>query len=209
MQRDLHDGLGPAIAAQTLVVSSARRLLKTDPQHAEQLLAKVENDIHGTLEQVRRLVHSLRPPDLSQLGLVGALGSRLRELVGETLKLELVFPEARVTYPAAVEVAAYHIVTEAVTNVVRHAHARSCRVELRATATARENSLSDDGGGFTETHYGVGVASMQERAQELGGTFSAGPNPSNRSGVRVRVSLPLFTVERRRSSAPGPAGKEA
>lgn len=76
LQRDLHDGLGPAIAAQTLVVSSARRLLRTDPQHAEQLLSKLETDIDRTLAQMRSLIHGLRPPDLDQLGLVRSFTSK-------------------------------------------------------------------------------------------------------------------------------------
>jgi PAS domain S-box-containing protein len=130
LQRDLHDGLGPALGAQILIVGSARRRLATDPQEADRLLGKLETDMHGTLEQVRRLVYSLRPPELDQLGLVGALPPKLRELAGEQLRLELVLPDPSISYPAAVEVAAYRIVTEAVSNVVRHAQAQSCKVEL-------------------------------------------------------------------------------
>ncbi len=197
LQRDLHDSLGPAIAAQTLVVGSARRLLRTDPQRAEQLLDKLEDDIYRTLAEVRSLVHALRPPDLDQLGLVRALTPKLGELAGITLRLELIFPDANETYPAAVEVAAYHIVMEAVTNVVRHARARSCSVELKVTGAALEVSVSDDGIGLTATHYGVGIASMRERAEELGGMFSV--LSPNYSGVRIGASLPLFEVERRRT----------
>ncbi len=197
VQRDLHDGLGPAIAAQTLVVSSARRLLRTDPQRAEQLLTKLENDIHRTLTEMRSLIYSLRPPDLDQLGLEGALRPKLRELAGETLKLELVFPAAKAAYPAAVEVAAYHITTEAVSNVVRHARAGLCTVELKVSGANLELSVTDDGVGLTGTRSGVGMASMRERAQELGGNFLVLELP-NHPGVRVRASLPLTNIEKRR-----------
>lgn len=196
LQRDLHDGLGPAIAAQTLVVSSARRLLRTDPQHAEQLLTKLENDIHRTLTGMRSLIYRLRPPDLDQLGLEGALRPKLRELTGETFRLELVFPAAKAAYPAAVEVAAYHIATEAVSNVVRHAQARSCTVELKVSGATLELSVTDDGVGLTGTRYGVGMASMRERAQELGGDFLVS-EPPDRPGVHVRASLPLANIQKR------------
>ncbi len=208
VQRDLHDGLGPAIAAQTLVVSSARRLLRTDPQHAEQLLTKLENDIHRTLAQMRSLIYSLRPPDLDQLGLEGALRPKLRELVGESLKLELVFPAAKAAYPAAVEVAAYHIATEAVSNVVRHAQARLCTVELKVSGATLELSVTDDGVGLTGTRSGVGTASMRERAQEIGGNLVILSDPPHRPGVRVRATLPLFKIERRHTSVSSALGEE-
>ena len=207
LQRDLHDGLGPALAAQMLVVSSARRSLETDPEHASALLGKLELDIHATLAQLRSLVHGLRPPVLDQLGLEGALRQRLRKLVGDTPRLELTFPAVRVAYPAAVEVAAYYIATEAVANVVRHAQAGVCQVELKVDGVALELSVTDDGVGFSEPRYGVGLSSMRARAQELGGALkiSSGQVSSGRvscehPGTRVWVSLPFLKPERRRSA---------
>jgi PAS domain S-box-containing protein len=197
LQRDLHDGLGPELGAQTLIVGSARRILETDPQGADQLLGKLERDVQGTLEQVRRLVYSLRPPDLDQLGLVGALPPKLKELVGEQLRLELVLPDPSLSYPAAIEVAAYRIVTEAVSNVLRHARARACKVELRVSETGLEIEIGDDGIGFDHQRPGVGLTAMRERAEELGGKFSVAPVLPGGLGVRVWASLPFRKPERR------------
>lgn len=194
LQRDLHDGLGPALGAQTLIVGSIRRSLKSDPQGADRLLNKLESNMHETLERVRQLVYSLRPPELDQLGLVGALAAKVRERVGEQLQLELLLPDPALTYPAAVEVAAYRIVLEAVSNVVRHAQARSCTVSLKTTANALEITVSDDGKGISHERRGVGMGAMRTRAEELGGRFSV---TENHPGVRVWASLPLFGLEQR------------
>ena len=194
LQRDLHDGLGPALGAQTLIVGSIRRSLKSDPQGADQLLNKLESDMHGMIERVRQLVYSLRPPELDQLGLAGALAAKVRERVGEQLRLELELPDASITYPAAVEVAAYRIVLEAVSNVVRHAQAHSCRVELRVDGGKLDITVSDDGKGINHERRGVGMGAMRARAEELGGQLSV---TESHPGVRVWASLPLFGLERR------------
>jgi signal transduction histidine kinase len=191
LQRDLHDGLGSTLGAQTLIIGSARRLLEADPQRADQLLSKLETDMHGTLEQVRRLVYSLRPPELDQLGLTGALRLKLRGLVSGRLRLEFILPDSAINYPAAVEVAAYCIVTEAVSNVVRHAHARSCQVALKVTATGLEIEVTDDGRGFEHQRHGVGLYAMRERAEELGGELSVTSRQPTNPGIRIWASLPL------------------
>lgn len=189
LQRDLHDRLGPTLAAQSLAVSSARHLLRADAGRAERLLEKLEDELWGTLEGVRRLAHNLTPPDLEVLGLEGALRLRAEALAGERLKLELVFPDTLPPAPAA-ESAAYHIVSEAVANVVRHAGARTCRVELRADGGWLELSVTDDGRGFVGEGRGLGLVSMRERAEEIGGRFAVTAAPDT-PGVRVWASLPL------------------
>lgn len=201
LQRDLHDGLGSALGAQTLIVGSARRLLKSDPQGADQLLAKLESDMHGTLGQVRQLVYGLRPPELDQLGLVQALRLKLKGLTSGQLRLELILPEPSITYPVAVEVAAYRIVTEAVSNVVRHARARSCRVELRLTETGLEIAITDDGRDFDHQRREVQYSAMRERAHELEGQFSVSSRQPLCSGVRVGMGLPFPPLGERHTHA--------
>ena len=103
-------------------------------------------------------------------------------------------PESLPPLPAAVEVAAYHIAREAVTNAARHARAGSCRVCLAIEDSPERPELvlevSDDGVGLpAERHAGVGLSSMRERAEELGGEFSV-ESPS-KEGVRVLARLPL------------------
>ena len=196
LQRDLHDGLGPTLAAQTLVVNSARQLIASDPAKADALLAKLEDTLCTTLEGVRRLVYSLMPSDLDQLGLQGALRLKTEALAGSALQLELSFLGTSHAYPAAVESAAYYVVTEAVTNVVRHASARMCRIEVRETEGRLELSVTDDGTGLISRHRGLGLQNMCERAEELGGRFAVTSRLPEASGVQVSASLPLSDVLR-------------
>lgn len=103
---------------------------------------------------------------------------------------------------------AYHNVTEAVVNVVRHARAQTCKVELKVRNAELEISVSDDGIGLTGAQYGVGLSSMRER-EELGGSFLVVSDPPNHPGVHIRASLPLFNVERRRTAASTTLREEA
>jgi signal transduction histidine kinase len=200
LRRDLHDGLGPALAAHTLKLGSVRALLQRDPAAADRLLADLESDIQSSLTDIRRLVYNLRPPSLDELGLLGAiresaaqygwLGEKGRN-GSEPQRLHIVVeaPERLPPLPAAVEVAAYRIVQEALTNVVRHAQAKSCRIKLSLDKSLRLE-LTDDGRGLPpERQPGVGLASMRERAQELGGSCQVENRPEG--GVRVLAWLPL------------------
>lgn len=151
--------------------------------------------MYDTLEGVRRLVYSLTPSDLHQLGLLDALRLKLGALAEGELALELAFPAVPRTYPAAVESAAYHIITEAVANVVRHARARRCRVELTVRKDGLELSVIDDGIGLAGTRQSIGLLSMRERAEELGGRFSVSSRQDRKTGVRVWVLLPLVDMQ--------------
>ena len=93
--------------------------------------------------------------------------------------------------PAAVEVAAYRIVVEAVNNALRHSRADSCAVRLRRRSGTLEVEVRDTGNGLGTSSDGVGLGSMRERAEELGGSCSISSTPGE--GTRVLVSLPLTT----------------
>jgi signal transduction histidine kinase len=192
LRRDLHDGLGPRLAAHTLKVGSARSLYPRDPAAADALLSELEADTEAALSEVRRLVHDLRPPALDELGLLGALREAAARYGtdGPGISVEAPEAEAMPPLPAAVEVAAYRIAQEALTNVVRHARATSCLVRVSAEEGALEMEVSDDGVGLPEDRTpGVGLHSMRERAEELGGECKIEPVPSG--GTRVMVRLPL------------------
>jgi two-component system, NarL family, sensor kinase len=190
LRRDLHDGLGPALAAMGLKVDAARNVLRRAPDEAEALLGQLGNQLHESVADIRRLVHGLRPPALDELGLVGALREHARELEHHGLRVTLEAPDALPPLPAAVEVAAYRIVQEALTNVVRHASAERCRVQFTLGPRALELEVSDDGRGLApERTHGVGFASMRERAAELGGSVEVRGAP--RGGTSVRARLPL------------------
>jgi len=144
----------------------------------------------GAVLDIRRLVSALRPPALDELGLVGALRqvARAAEPNPASVRVEVSGPE--VPLPAAVEVAAFRIAQEALTNVSRHAHARSCAIRLRCSEAAVELDVEDDGLGVSsEGRAGVGLGSMRERAEELGGTFVLEHRAEG--GTRVRAVLPL------------------
>ncbi len=193
LRRDLHDGFGPTLASQALKLDAALDLLHSDPATAGRLLGEVKAQSQGAVADIRRLVHALRPPALDELGLVGALNAHLQSLPVNGLRVNL---EAAPLPPlsAAVEVAAYRIALEAVTNTVRHAHASECRVRLAVADGALELVVEDNGIGLpaalpADHRAGVGLASLRERAAELGGTCRI--ENGTAGGVRVSARLPM------------------
>jgi len=193
LRRDLHDGFGPTLASQALKLDAAIDLLASDPAAAARLLGEVKAQTQGTVADVRRMVYALRPPALDELGLVGALQAQIQALPANGLRVSL---EAAPLPPlsAAVEVAAFRITLEAVTNTVRHAHASECRVRLAAPDRVLEIEVEDDGSGLPAGHIpGDGLASLRERTAELGGTCQVENRPAG--GVRVTARLPLAPAE--------------
>jgi signal transduction histidine kinase len=130
LRRDLHDGLGPQLASQALTIDAIAKLLTRDPQRAAALLQDLKAQAHAAIEDIRRVVYGLRPPALDELGLSGALEEQAARQSRNDLCFSLISPERLPPLPAAVEVAAYRIALEAMTNVVRHARARHCCVRL-------------------------------------------------------------------------------
>ncbi len=193
LQRDLHDGLGPTLAGALMKMEAARTRLDTSPGEADRLLGELASDTRRTIDEVRRLTYDLRPPALDQLGLVGALRERAAEFStarGEALEIGIEAPSDLPPLPAAVEVAAYRIGLEALTNVARHSGARRATLRLSAAGGALDVEVVDDGRGIEANgHSGVGHRSMRERAEELGGWLELGRRA--RAGTRVHARLPL------------------
>jgi len=203
LRRDLHDGLGPSLAALVLKAGSARALYPRDPKAADALLIGLEADLEGVIGEIRRLVYNLRPPALDDLGLLAAIRACAADCAGgaaspaaadsAALAITVETPDVLPALPAAVEVAAYRIVQEALTNVVRHARAHVCVVRV-VVDTVLQVEVSDDGMGIApERHAGVGLTSMRERAAELGGTCVV--DVSSLGGTRVTAHLPLSAGE--------------
>jgi signal transduction histidine kinase len=177
LRRDLHDGLGPTLAGVTLGLHAAQTRLTGDPTGTQQLLADLEAQIEGAVADIRRLVYGLRPPALDEFGLLRAIerhAARLDESGGLVVTVEGP-PEGLGALPAAVEVAAYRIATEALTNVARHSGASMCAVRIRRGARL-EFEIADNGVGMDRSCMGVGTAAMRERAAELGGDVQIGRN---------------------------------
>jgi signal transduction histidine kinase len=190
LRRNLHDGLGPSLGAVVLRIDTARNLAGTKPEDADRLLRQARDDVAAALSDVRRLVHDLRPPALDDLGLAGAVRQQAERLLAPrtTVTVDAV-PDAD-DLPAAVEVAAYRIASEALANVARHAHATACRVELTRDADgALVVTVTDDGVGIAaDAPAGVGLVSLRERAAELGGRCSV--RCPAEGGTEVRAVLP-------------------
>ncbi|RNM16330.1 sensor histidine kinase [Nocardioides pocheonensis] len=186
IRRDLHDGLGPAMAGVVYQLETARLLVSSDPDGATAQIDTVRDHVQEIVADVRRLVHELRPPALDDRGLVGAV----RQLA-EHQQLPVSVEAADLgTLSAAVEVAAYRIVAESLTNVARHAQAGSARVRLERTGTELVVEIADDGVGIgADVQAGVGLLSVRERAAELGGHTEVSCPPSG--GTVVRAVLPL------------------
>ncbi len=203
LRRDLHDGLGPILASQTLKMAAVRQLVRKNPEGAETLVDDVIHQNETTVTEVRRLVYGLRPPALDELGLVEAVRDLIRrggqdDLTASGLAIEVLAPEAGLPkLPAAVEVNAYRIALEALTNAARHSQARNCTIRFRCDQQNSENKatllvqISDDGAGIPDQYRaGVGMRSMRERAEELGGRLEI--QPASPSGTLITAWLPLI-----------------
>ena len=195
LRRDLHDGLGPALASLTLKLDAARNLLVRDPPAADALLVDLKKQTQGAVADIRRLVYELRPPSLDELGLVSALREQAEQYTDDGLNITIDAPEPLPALAAAVEVATYRIVQEAMINVVHHAQARTCTIRF-ALDHGLEVEVCDDGRGILAGHRaGVGLTSIRERAAELGGTCEIEPRPGG--GTRLHVQLPLAKAAER------------
>lgn len=191
LRRDLHDGLGPLLTGVALSADAASNLAERSPSESSAMLAAVRADSRTAIAEVRRIVEDLRPPALDELGLVAALRVRAaqtaRRLDGSSLRAEVDAPVELPPLPAAVEVAAYRIVTEALTNVVRHSTAS--RVVVRLVYDDEFCiEVHDDGRSNGSWSPGVGITGMRDRVAELGGRCDVGPGAG---GGLVRVSLPM------------------
>ncbi|MDF5755650.1 sensor histidine kinase [Spongiactinospora sp. TRM90649] len=188
LRRDLHDGLGQALANMSMSITVARSSLRGSPESADRLLIDLRSGMDSVSQEIRELVYGLRPPSLDDLGLAGAV----RALAGEAgLPVTVTADGLPECLPAAMEVAVYRIVQEALTNVRKHSRARTAAVTVRHSP--RRNALvitvRDDGRGLPPGHRpGVGFSSMRERAAELGGSCTI---TSQRRGVQVTAVLPL------------------
>ena len=185
------NGLGPLLAGVSLRLAAARNLLRDDANAADALLARLDEQTQGAVADVRRLVDDLRPPALDELGLVSAIREQAARFEG-TLAVSVDAADDLGDLPAAVEVAAFRIATEAITNCARHAGAQSCRVSLSLNGVLAVE-VRDDGRGLpAQVRPGIGLASIGERTAELGGTWSIGPAPDG--GTVVTARLPLGRV---------------
>lgn len=207
LRRDLHDGLGATLAALLLQAGALRMLMRGDLTAADAEVLELQAALRSAIADIRRLVYGLRPPSLDEFGLVGAIredaaryeashllaGHAPSGALDGRLRVLVEAPEHLPLLPAAVEVAAYRVAQEALTNVVRHAHAEVCHVRLALREDGHYGltvEVADNGVGLPqEPQSGVGLLSIRERAEELGGSCEIESVPGH--GMCVRVHFPL------------------
>jgi signal transduction histidine kinase len=189
LQRDLHDGVGPMMAALALELDRGRLMLEHDPASGEAVFNQLAGHLREAVRAVRTLVHDLRPPPLDELGLAGALAALANQLAPTTPSINVAETGLDRTIPADVELAAYRIAGEAMTNVGRHAAAAACDVSLIVDDARLVVEVRDDGVGLDHaSDDGMGRSSMKARAEEHGGTIHIASGPA---GTTVTAVLPL------------------
>jgi signal transduction histidine kinase len=191
LRRDLHDGLGPRLTGVAYAADAARNVLDRDPARAADLLTGLRAEAGEAILEVRRLVHGLRPPSLDQVGLEQTLRQHARHVLradGDPMTVEFDITTPLPALSAAVEVTAYRIVVEALTNAARHSGGDRATVTLCADGDTLAVEVRDNGHPATAWSPGVGLTSMRERAEMLGGTVATG---ADADGGAVSARLPL------------------
>ncbi|WP_231334042.1 sensor histidine kinase [Actinomadura graeca] len=195
LRHDLHDGLGPTLASLAMSLDAARITLACEPERMDPLLSDVRDRLALAVGEIRDMAHGLRPPALDDLGLVAAIQSFAE---GCCERVEVRFDGDPAGLPAAVEVAAYRIVQEALTNVRLHAPGSTALVLLTRAAELHV-MVADTGPGVPATRNGGhpksrrGLAAMKEWAAELGGGCAVTARAGG--GTVVTAHLPLTVAE--------------
>jgi signal transduction histidine kinase len=193
IRRDLHDGLGPTLASLTLKLDAVRNLLRQSPEKADALIDELKDQTAETIQDIRTLVYGLRPPALDELGLIGAIQNFIEVNAAGHPEIKLEAPDQLPPLSAALEVAIYRTALEGISNVMRHAHAKTALIRILVKDADMVIEISDDGIGLPEdVSLGVGLISMQERADELGGTVTILPADQ---GLHIQVSFPFIVEE--------------
>lgn len=202
--RELHDQVAHAIGVIAIQAGAAGLVLDTRPEGARTALAAIEATSRQTLAGLRRMLVSLRQAEADELSDFGpaegleALTRLAEQTAGAGIEVQVAWSGTRRPLPPEVDLAAYRIIQEAVSNVVRHSAARQCRVSVELLAAELAIDVLDDGPDVPRDFdpaarnpartAGFGIAGMRERVALLGGWFSAGPRPDG--GFRVTASLP-------------------
>jgi two-component system NarL family sensor kinase len=193
LRQDLHDGVGPCLAAVVLTLNAA----ESSPDSAERsaLITEARDQVRSAIAEVRRAVDDLRPPAVDEVGLLAAIRQRAATM-SVAFPIEVSGPDPLPALPAAVEVAAFRIASEALANVAQHARATLCRVEVHLSDQF-ELTIADNGRGADGSTKGRGFGweSMHERAAELGGSCRIANLPEG--GLIVRAVFPIEETQGR------------
>ncbi len=192
IRHDLHDGLGPQLAGIGLQLDLSVELLERDPFKVARMLQRAKTELDSAIVNVRHVVDGLRPPALDELGLVGAIRQATSTLDASVTDGFAVSVQADDIgeLPAAVEVAAFRIASEAATNAARHSGGSTCLIRLRhdgeLAVVVEDNGKGVDRG----ARGGVGLSSMRQRAEELGGSLTVDSDPDRGTRIIARIPVP-------------------
>lgn len=192
LRRDLHDGLGPMLTGITYSADAVANLLHSQPAEALEITQALRAEAGAAIAEIRRIVYGLRPSALDELGLIGAVqqqAARLRTPDGRFLTIIFDAPDDLSGLPAAVEVTAYRMVVEALTNVARHSGRAEAAAAFRVTdGNLLRIKVSDRGRSAEPWVPGVGIASMRERVELVGGALTL---CADGDGATVTAEIPL------------------
>ena len=190
IERDLHDGIQQRLVSLMLELRSAQASLPAQLDGAERALSRVNDGLAGVFDELREISHGIHPAILSESGLAPALKALARR---SAVPVELdVRTDDRL--PERVEVAAYYFVSEALTNVVKHAQASVVQVEVEPTDGQLRLSIHDDGVGGADPGRGSGLIGLRDRVEALGGRLEITSPPGG--GTSLRVTLPIDDEQR-------------
>jgi signal transduction histidine kinase len=193
LARELHDSVTQSLYSLTLFAEAGCELIRMgELQGAEQHTRRVSEIAQHALKEMRLLVYELRPPVLEQEGLVGALRQRLEAVERRAGVKTRLLADELTDLPAAVEDGLYRIALEALNNALKHAAADSVNVYIRTRGGGIELEVADNGTGFDSDAMGgtggIGLNSMQERAEKLGATLTIGSTPGKGTQVLIRIA---------------------
>jgi signal transduction histidine kinase len=193
MARELHDGLGPTLASLSIRLLTAQRQLQREGHPLAGEIGELAVQVRTSILDIRRLIQDLRPVALDELGLAPALREHLARCAKDRGLTVAFAADDGERLPSPVETALFRIVQEAVNNVIRHAQAQHLSVTLARAPGRVQVCIADDGQGFdTQLPRGghhIGLWSMAERVEQLGGQFELRSTPGQ--GTTVTATLPL------------------
>jgi signal transduction histidine kinase len=193
LRRNLHDGLGPGLAGIMLRAEVLTDLMTANRGAAEEMLRELRHEAAAFMSEFRRVLADQSPAELDghRLGdALRTLARRMSRATGETLDIRIDVDADADEVDRATQVAAFWIAKEALTNVVKHAHAHTCEVRVWSDGGLRLSIVDDGIGGAGLRRRGVGLTSMGSRAAELGGWCEVGDATAAGAGVAVTAHLP-------------------
>ena len=204
ISRELHDELGQTLTALKMELGWLKDRLPVEPAMLRGRVDRLMQIVDHSVTDLQRIASDLRPMILDELGLVSAVQWLVQNFSERSpLSIELSFEQAGVVYPKDVSTAAFRIVQESLTNIVRHSGAASARIVARHCGDELQLDISDDGRGMDVTpsrREHLGLVGMRERAHMLGGSMEIDSAPGR--GTRISVRLPLSTDKLATAAAP-------